>query len=49
MKLYYVKLKYLVSELKKADKKRDNATKKLMEMIERENMHRIQLKGTVKQ
>ena len=35
---YPVLLKYLVSELKKADKKRDNATKKLMEMNERENM-----------
>lgn len=36
---YPVVLKYLVSELKKADKKRDNATKKLMDMNERENMH----------
>lgn len=35
---YPVVLKYLVSELKKADKKRDNATKKLMDMNERENM-----------
>lgn len=35
---YPVVLKYLVSELKKADKKRDNATKKLMEMNNRENM-----------
>ena len=35
---YPVLLKYLVSELKKADKKRDNATKKLMDMNERENM-----------
>ncbi|QOI58194.1 putative DUF1140 protein [Enterococcus phage EFA-1] len=35
---YPVLLKYLVSELKKVDKKRDNATKKLMEMSERENM-----------
>nr|DAF38691.1 MAG TPA: Protein of unknown function (DUF1140) [Caudoviricetes sp.] len=37
-KHYLVVLKYLVSELKKVDKKRDNATKKLMEMNERENM-----------
>lgn len=38
-KHYPVVLKHLVSELKKADKKRDNATKKLMEMNERETMH----------
>lgn len=37
-KHYPVVLKYLVSELKKADKKRDNATKKLMEMNDKENM-----------
>ena len=38
-KHYLVVLKYIVSELKKADKKRDNATKKLMEMNDKENMH----------
>lgn len=38
-KHYLVVLKYLVSELKKADKKRDSATKKLMEMNDKENMH----------
>lgn len=38
-KHYLVVLKYLVSELKKADKKRDKATKKLMEMNDKENMH----------
>lgn len=37
-KHYLVVLKYLVSELKKADKKRDSATKKLMDMSDRENM-----------
>lgn len=37
-KHYLVVLKYLVSELKKADKKRDSATKKLMEMNDKENM-----------
>lgn len=36
---YPVVLKYLVSELKKADKKRDKATKKLIEMNDKENMH----------
>ncbi|AZS06498.1 protein of unknown function DUF1140 [Enterococcus phage heks] len=36
---YPVVLKYLVSELKKADKKRDKATNKLIEMNERDNMH----------
>lgn len=35
---YPVVLKYLVSELKKADKKRDKATKKLIEMNDKENM-----------
>lgn len=38
-KHYSVVLKYLVSELKKADKKRDKATKKLIEMNDKENMH----------
>nr|DAH79908.1 MAG TPA: Protein of unknown function (DUF1140) [Caudoviricetes sp.] len=38
-KHYPVVLKYLLSELKKADKKRDRATKKLMEMNDRDNMH----------
>lgn len=38
-KHYLVVIKYLVSELKKADKKRDSATKKLMEMNDKENMH----------
>ena len=37
-KHYLVVLKYLVSELKKVDKKRDSATKKLMEMNDKENM-----------
>jgi len=37
-KHYLVVLKYLVSELKKTDKKRDNATKKLMDMNDKENM-----------
>lgn len=37
-KHYLVVLKYLVSELKKVDKKRDSATKKLMEMNNKENM-----------
>lgn len=37
-KHYSVVLKYLVSELKKADKKRDKATKKLMEMNDNNNM-----------
>ena len=35
---YPVVLKYLVSELKKADKKRDKTTKKLIEMNDKENM-----------
>lgn len=35
---YPVVLKYLVSELKKADKKRDKATNKLLEMNDKENM-----------
>lgn len=37
-KHYSVVLKYLVTELKKVDKKRDNATKKLMEMNDKEHM-----------
>lgn len=35
---YPVVLKYLVSELKKAYKKRDKTTKKLIEMNDKENM-----------